>query len=127
MYGQYYPSYQQPSYQPQSYQQPSTDERIWVQNEAAADAYLVAPSGFVRLWNASQPIFYEKRADATGRPLPMEVYEYTRRTSVDEQKQAQANIDWNNELNELTKRIEALEKGAKKNAKSKSNDDDTEV
>lgn len=126
MYGQYYPSYQQQSYQPQSYQ-PSTDERIWVQNEAAADAYLVAPSGFVRLWDASKPIFYEKRADATGRPLPMEAYEYTRRSSVEEQKQAQMNIDIGNEINELTRRIEALEKGARRNVKSKSDDDVTEI
>jgi len=93
-YGNYYtnPYYQpnvmnygvnQPQFQQiQQQQQPtSTDERIWVQSEQAAEAYLVAPSSFVRLWDSNKPIFYEKRADATGKPFPMEIYEYSRRAS----------------------------------------------
>lgn len=51
------------------------DERIWVQNRGAADAYLMAPNSFVRLWDSQQPVFYEKRSDASGRPQ-IEVYEY---------------------------------------------------
>ena len=52
------------------------DERIWVQNETSAEAYLLAPNGFVRLWDSSQPRFYEKSADCTGRPMPLKVFEY---------------------------------------------------
>lgn len=73
-YGMYGGNYYQPNYQ----QQPAQDERIWVQNETSAEAYLVAPNGFVRLWDSSRPVFYEKRADSTGRPLPMDVFEYSR-------------------------------------------------
>ena len=65
-------------YQPQmpvNQPQRNTDERIWVQNETAATAYLIAPNGFVRLWDASRPVFYEKYADASGKP-EMEIYEY---------------------------------------------------
>lgn len=72
-YSQYGPAqYQQ--YQPQA---PAQDERIWVQGQGGADAYLVAPNGFVRLWDATRPVFYEKRADHTGRPS-MESFEYKR-------------------------------------------------
>lgn len=55
---------------------PMSDERIWVSNQQAAESYLVAANGFVRLWDSSQPRFYEKSADCTGRPMAMKVYEY---------------------------------------------------
>ena len=109
MYGLNY-GYQAPSYQLQ------TDERIWVQNEQSAEAYLVAPNSFVRLWDAQKPIFYEKRADASGRPLPLEVYEYTKRQRTmptEALVNAEGLIDYKKDLEALTRRIEALEKGAK--------------
>lgn len=52
------------------------DERIWVPSAAAAEAYPIAANGFVRLWHSTQPIYYEKSADAAGRPFPMIAYEY---------------------------------------------------
>ena len=35
----------------------------------SAEAYLVAPNGFVRLWDANKPMFYEKRADALSKKI----------------------------------------------------------
>lgn len=105
----------QNNYFPQ-YQQPSADERIWVQNEASADAYLVAPNGFVRLWDAQKPVFYEKRADATGRPLPIDVYEYSKKqpeSLIQRQNESEGSIDWRKELDALNRRIEAIEKEIK--------------
>jgi hypothetical protein len=61
----------------QGFGQQSNDERIWVQGKNAAEAYLVAANGFVRLWDSNGQVFYEKRADASGRPC-METYEYKR-------------------------------------------------
>lgn len=108
------------------------DERIWVQNETSAEAYLLAPNGFVRLWDSSSPRFYEKRADATGRPLPLDIYEYKRvmpqtATSNDEVGKISMD-DINARFEEITSRIEELEKAKKvtKNAKQ-SNADDTSV
>ena len=118
----YYPQFSQ-----QFSQQPTSDERIWVQNESSADAYLVAPNGFVRLWDANRNVFYEKRADATGRPLPIEVFEYAKkqRTSpIQPQNEAEGSIDWRKELDALNRRIEALEK---ERNDEQSNDDDSEV
>lgn len=64
------------------------DDRIWVQGESAATAYLVAANGFVRLWDSTAPVYYEKRADAQGKPLPMEIFDYTRRGGEPETKAA---------------------------------------
>lgn len=33
----------------------------------------------MRLWDSTAPVYYEKRADAQGKPLPLEVYDYKRR------------------------------------------------
>lgn len=125
-YGGYYPSYGYGQQSQPINQQPTQDERIWVQNETSAEAYLVAPNSFVRLWDSQRPVFYEKRADASGRPFPMETFEYKR-------KQAQTPlIDENTtsaieeQIEALTKRIEALEnskKGVKTNAKQSNADD----
>lgn len=138
-YGGFYPSYQMnmqpasaPAYSMNQYQQPqqaTQDERIWVQNATAAEAYLVAPNSFVRLWDSSRPVFYEKRADATGRPLPIEVYEYTKRSGMQTQAQDISHIDYGKEIESLKARLTALEsmKEGKANDKSKSDADVTSV
>lgn len=96
MYGYQY--YNQPSYN-----QAPQDDRIWVQSKQAAEAYLVAPGGFVRLWDTNGNVYYEKRADASGRPLPLDVYEYSRKTSVS------LPTDYSKELKDLTDRVKRLE------------------
>lgn len=98
-----------------------TDERIWVQNETAADAYLVAPNGFVRLWDNSKNRYYEKRADNSGRPFPMEVYEY-KKISANVVEEEENKIDYMKEIDALKERITALEKRGKANG-TKSNGD----
>lgn len=109
-------------YQPQQIQQQQTqnqDERIWVQGEESAKAYLVAPNSFVRLWDSSEMRFFEKRADASGKPY-MEVYEYKLRGSnAPNIGVANANdaVDYMKEIDALKQRIEALEKGADGDAK----------
>lgn len=108
MYGYNFPNYQQY----QQYQQPTQDERIWVQNETSAEAYLVAPNGFVRLWDSSKPVFYEKRADANGRPLPLEAYEYSKRALNKPIDIEGIDSYYKEALEGLTRRIEALEKEA---------------
>lgn len=55
------------------------DDRLLVQGIEAATSWPVTANGFVRLWDSTAPVFYEKRADAQGKPLPLEVYDYKRR------------------------------------------------
>lgn len=84
------------------------DDRIWVQGESAATAYLVAANGFVRLWDSTAPVFYEKQADAQGKPLPMAIYDYKRR-GEDPTPKAPA-PDYESRLEAIEKRLEAVEK-----------------
>lgn len=98
-------SYQGINNQPSN--QSSQDERIWVQNQVAAESYLVAPNSFVRLWDSSKNVFYEKRADATGRPLPLEIYEYKRTTEklVDEKEADDRFLSFEKRLNDLEVKV----------------------
>lgn len=73
-YQQYYPQYQQP--QPQQPQQNQNSMGfIWVQGEAGAKSYLVAPNTTVQLWDSEAPVIYLKSADASGMPS-MKVIDY---------------------------------------------------
>lgn len=113
MYGYYNPynqqTFQQPIMQPQRQEQ-SVDDRIWVQNESAAEAYLIAPNSFVRLWDANKPVFYERRADATGRPLPLERFEFKRIPSQTQEINAETENVLREEIKALKERISALER-----------------
>lgn len=115
-------------------QQQSNDERIWVQGKNAAEAYLVAANGFVRLWDSNGQVFYEKRADASGRPC-METYEY-KRLGAELPKtgaESKSNVnDYSKEIDSLKVRLAALEKrlndGGRANANvSESNANDSAV
>lgn len=115
--------------QPTAAVQQNQDERIWVQNSQAAESYLLAANGFVRLWDASKPVFYEKRADATGRPFPMIAYEYKQIIPKSEAEASEATNIYTEKLEALEQRISALEnaKRGTKNAKQhESNADDAE-
>ena len=120
----YYPQsygYTQPQQMQPSQQQ---NERIWVQGADAARAYLVAPNGFARLWDSTQPVFYEKSADNTGRPF-IETYEYKKREAVPQVEPVQAN-DLQAQIDGLRMKIENMEAvmkgGAVNVAESNAND-----
>lgn len=75
------PSQQIPMGQPTAPMQGPQDDRIWVASESAAEAFFVGTNGFVRLWDGNKPVFYEKRTDSQGRPMPLVAYEYKIRDS----------------------------------------------
>lgn len=66
-----YPWNTQQYYQPQQNGTP-----IWVQGEAGAKSYLVAPNSTVTLWDSESQTIYLKSADASGMPT-MKVLDYT--------------------------------------------------
>lgn len=85
---------QYPTYQP--YQIPSTGMSAsrsisqnqngaqnntfqWVQGQAGAEAYLVAPGASVILMDSNAPVIYFKSADNSGRYLPMKTYDLVER------------------------------------------------
>ena len=60
---------QQPMQMPvQPMQQKPTNDIIWVQGEAGAKGYLVAPNNTVVLWDTENPVIYIKTADVNGIP-----------------------------------------------------------
>ena len=74
----YQPQYQtvQPSYVQQNQQPQQSNGIIWVQGEAGAKSYLVAPNTTVQLWDSETQRIFLKSADASGMPS-MKVLEYT--------------------------------------------------
>lgn len=94
-YQQGYPSMNQPqgSYQPQAMQAPqyqmpqaapqqNSSGIVWVQGEAGAKSYLVAPGQSVLLMDSEVSAFYIKSSDPSGMPLPLRIFDYTERNTV---------------------------------------------
>ena len=54
---------------------------IWVQGEAGAKSYLVAPGTNIMLMDSESQVFYIKSADASGVPLPLRIFDYTERVA----------------------------------------------
>jgi len=73
----FYPQYQQPVQQPA---QQNNSSIIWVQGEAGAKSYLVAPNTTVQLWDSEENVIYLKTADSSGMPS-MKILDYTIRES----------------------------------------------
>lgn len=73
-YQQVYPQYQ---YQPQTQTQSQANSGIiWVQGEAGAKAYIVAPNTTIQLWDSDAQVIYLKSADASGMPS-LKILDYT--------------------------------------------------
>lgn len=72
MYSPYFPT-QDASPQMRT---PAANGPIWVQGEAGAKSYLVAPNTTVALWDSEAQVIYLKSADPSGMPQ-MKVLDYT--------------------------------------------------
>ena len=58
-----------------------TSNITWVQGEAGAKSYLVAPNTTMQLWDSEAQTIYLKSADASGMPT-MKILDYTIRESA---------------------------------------------
>ena len=108
-YNNGYPGNYQQIYQPQYPQQQTQNNQnglIWVQGEAAAKAYLVAPGSTVQLWDSEERVIYLKSADASGMPS-MKILDYTIRG--EEQNPA---VAWatKEDLDALAEKVKELSK-----------------
>ena len=113
----YFPqTYQMPTYYPQQAQpqpQPPTQSLIWVQGEAGAKSYLVAPNSTVTLWDSEAQTIYIKSADATGMPS-IRTLDYSIRGS--ESKTA-VNYATEADFDQLKKEIDEIKKSLGKEKK----------
>ena len=111
----FYPQYQQP----QQTQQPAQQSTgiIWVQGEAGAKSYLVAPNTTVQLWDSEKQTIYLKSADASGMPS-MKVLDYTIREAPQTAPAPAVNnvpdYATKAEIGQIIQRITALEAQAQK-------------
>lgn len=77
-----YPQPQMPYQQnSMSSQNNSSQGIIWVQGEAGAKSYLVAPAQSVLLMDSEASTFYIKSSDSSGMPQPLRIFDYQERTS----------------------------------------------
>lgn len=98
-YSQMYPSSY--TYVPQQQltqpvvQQPVNDNGIlWVQGEAGAKSWAVAPGKSVMLMDSESNTFYIKSSDASGMPMPLRIFDYQERTV----QQTQPQVAQHNEI-----------------------------
>lgn len=83
---------------------------LWVQGEAAAKSYPVAPNTTVQLWDAESQTIFVKSADASGMPS-MKVLDYTFRDAQTAQNAplaVQSNNVTPDEFKALQSRVDAL-------------------
>ena len=76
---QYNQQFQQTMAQPPTHTpmpQQTNNGLVWVQGEAGAKSYLVAPGQTVMLMDSEGERFFLKSADSSGMPLPLRVFEY---------------------------------------------------
>ena len=137
----YYPTYQpfgqnyfqNPySQQVQQNQQPiQTNGIIWVNGDAEADAYPIAPNNAVTLWHRTAPIVYFKQADASGRPS-MKIYDLVEHKPVDspvKTEEIPSNFATKEDIHAVESSIQTLKnelKAIKREIKKKENVDDDE-
>ena len=125
----YQPAYYQQQYQPQ--QASITQQNngiIWVQGEAGAKSYLVAPNSTVQLWDSEKQTIYLKSADASGMPS-MKTLDYTIRDMAPtyapvSSQTTDPNYATKADLKTLYGRLEALEAAFKTNIKSEVKSDE---
>lgn len=75
--------YQIPQPIQQPVQQPvqQNSSMVWVQGEAGAKSYLMAPNSTVSLWDSEAQVIYLKSTDASGMPS-MKILDYTIRENT---------------------------------------------
>ena len=90
--------------------QPTGSQIIWVQGEAGAKSWLIAPGSSVLLMDSEAQRFYIKSADPAGMPS-LKVYEYREVTGQIERAEPDP-VDFvtRKEFEELRNRIEMLSK-----------------
>ena len=122
LYNNGFPATYTPFYAPvQQQSQPSSQGGlIWVQGEAGAKSYLVAPNTTVALYDSENQTIYLKSADASGMPS-MKILDYTIRDSAKTAPNAPGNVvpgkstlyATKEEIDGLRKQIEKLTKKMK--------------
>ena len=80
---QFNQQFQQPMMAQSAASTPQTNNGlVWVQGEAGAKSYLVAPNATVMLMDSENSVFYLKSADSSGMPMPLRIFDYKERSNA---------------------------------------------
>ena len=125
-YPQMYPQYnfvpQQQLNQQVVPQQQNDTGILWVQGEAGAKSWAVAPGKSVMLMDSESNTFYIKSSDNSGMPMPLRIFDYQERNQQSTQNQVAQHqevdtsqfVTWdafNKKLDELFTKKEGKEDG----------------
>ncbi len=125
-YNNGFPMNYQQSYYPQVQAQPQQINNgiIWVQGEASAKSYPVAPNTSVPLWDSEANVIYIKSADMSGMPS-IKVLDYTIRNNQTKVAEAvpQMNFATKDDLDSLRSEINSLKSKIKHMRKSEEAND----
>lgn len=108
-YNNYVPQFY-PTAQPQYQAQQMTQNNLtaaYVQGEAAAKSYPVAPGQFAILIDTEVPVIYTKTTDQFGRPLPLKILDYKERVPAVQLNQTNDNYVTKDELDKFKDDIKA--------------------
>lgn len=117
--------YQMPQTIPQTApQSQNSNGIIWVQGEAGAKSYLVAPGQSVLLMDSEESTFYIKSSDPSGMPLPLRIFDYTERNGAQNlppTAQNISNVDMTNYITreEFEEKLASLTSQKKTNSRNK--------
>ena len=106
---------QQPTQMPQNQNKNNNSAIIWVQGEAGAKAYPVAPDNKVLLMDSENPVLYVKSVNASGIPDPLLIYDLVQRT---EEQPVVQQVD-DSRLNSIEERLKKLENRLQNNTNTK--------
>lgn len=103
-------------------QQQINSNLIWVQGEAGAKSYMVAPNTTVQLWDSEAQVIYLKSADASGMPS-IKTLDYTIRElpSQTHENAPQSNFATQDDIIYLKEQIAQIRKEMKHGKSSVSN------
>jgi len=108
-------------------QQTNSNQQItWVQGEAGAKAYPVAPNNSVLLMDSEESAFYIKTTDGSGVPQPLRIFDYkerTTQTSHNAVAPVQENAVTREEFEKLREDVTRLSKGIRKPQVNKEKED----
>lgn len=110
---------QGPYYPQQNFNSPIC---AYVQGEAAAKAYPVAPGQFAVLIDTELPVIYTKTTDQFGRPLPVRILDYVER--VENQPEQVNNYVSKSDFDNFKNEIKEMLKPRQNNYKNQSAKED---
>ena len=93
--------------------QQDTTNMVWVQGEAGAKSYMVAPGNEILLMDSEQSRFYIKSTAANRMPMPLRVFEFKEITNTQQMPVQSPTVDTNKyvtreEFEKVLKKLDAL-------------------